>query len=135
MDLSQIRIDYSNTKEVEENALHYLNTLNRQQFSMIKKNYYQYLKDSIETNKNETGTVIYLKNNKEEKYLIVDEKKDTYVIVPLEDLIINNTLKYKEVSKNYIIVAKNLSIKEIKTIKSLLEQFTIQKKKKDVYKK
>ena len=135
MDLSHIRIDFSKTKEIEENSLHYLNTLDRQQFSMIKKNYYQYLKDSIETNKNKTGTVIYLNNNKGKKYLIVDEKKDTYVIVPLEDLIINNTLKYKEVSKNYIIVVKDLSIKELKTIKSLLEQFTIQKKKKDVYKK
>lgn len=140
INLSQIKIDYSNTKEVEENSLHYLNTLNRQQFSIIKKNYYQYLKDSIESNKkeinkNKTGTVIYIKNNEEEKYLIVDEKKDTYVIVSLHDLILNNNLKYKEISKNSIIPVKDLTIKELNTIKKVLEQISITNKKKSRYKK
>ena len=133
MDLSQIKIDYSKIKEVEQNTLHYLNTLNRQQFSMIKKNYYNYLKCSIEPNKirngNYIGTVVYLKNHKDDKYLILEEKKDTYITVILEDLIINNTLKYKEISKNHIIIVKDLSIKELKTVKSIIEQFTITKKK------
>lgn len=97
IDFSKVRIDYSNTKEVEKKDLYYLNSVNQAQMIVIMNNYNNYKKMKDE--------IINKKAKKLDRGCLINAFNNLYYVYGIEGNIANTFVVKKTSScKKYVVI-------------------------------